>query len=1044
MTYLYSIDWKKVPVDEFLKFHNLPTQQERRRRVKRIRPDPVLDNPNVIAIRVTCLDELGNTKYITKLYEEWLGVCTKDIESLVREMNTYLPGINIRYEKLYSTTTVLHKNVLPYFADKLKSGDRLLFDAADDEEGSPFYKLYVNDCAVEEVGHFFKRLEIAYYEKCDWPVRLYIDFCKSPQQQEEGGGGFFYRWYRVDPVPYRLEEAFQLCRKDNNSSSPPPPPPMTDSYPNWCMAAFDIETVPGPPPPDDDDASFVVVDRIPDGTDPGDRIVMISIVTWDDRGTLLDEKVLYLNPLLQKKNFFQNPKYLEYESEIDLLHDFHYFIRNCHVLTGYNINNFDFPCIFARLLFLKRWDLLASYTSRSVGAYRIITYENKIVLDLYHYFRIFSDYDLTSYKLDAVAETKLASDAGNRKIAVDSVGIHAWYNYLGKYSVEEEEAIRLCLSNNTRECYEALVVPNLRTSTRRMPPLDRFGTFSQYVEYCLRDSQLVRQLFMKETVLYFFIARCNFAAVDVVQSMHYGNSRFLLEVFRSYGTTLGFFVNMDFLENRTDGAKYQKTFVNGKYQGALNFCQPEKFFEDVVLLDFASMYPVSLLSSNLCYGTCDILTTEEYGQLDETIRQKLTTIPYRTHPDSVFIEPEHETYRHLLRQGGGTYEFRYPPFDPEKDEFVIVVDQTVRRAFLPTLVKHFLGLRKHHQREWKRTRNVVHYNFQLCIKLLINSLYGTMGSKESPLAYLVVAIAIATLARYQLLGSFHFMQDIMGYNVCYVDTDSLMVHKWPHDECDSMNRFFGRTLPYVELKFEERMRRLLVLSKKRYVYVNFESDRPIKKGFDKKVNGLVKFMSDAFVKEVMDHHHNQTGNNFSKGWEIWIRVLLEGLHMCSRDPRKYAVTRKTRKLSEYVSTTCPAVKMLKKYPEKEGGYIDYAFSRADVAENREGDWLLSVEDCQYVNFEKLFVNQKKIFYTLLNIAFWKMENPEKACNAVLNTIHWRYFVHAEILNYNATTTPKQKIVMLVEKGVTYTFKINDHCFKKKEKKINQKTVKKRI
>lgn len=995
MTYLYSIDWKKVPVDEFLKLHHFPSQRERRRRTKRIRRrDPVLDNPNTIAIRVTCLDEEGNVKYITKLYEDWLGACTKDIESLVKEMNTYLPGIKIRYEKLHLSSMV-HKNVLPYFSDKLKSGR--LFD----DEGSPFYKLYVDDCAAEEVGHFFKRLEISYYQKCDWLVRLYIDLsCRTE-------GGFFYKWYRIDPVPYRLVEAFQMCRMD--------PPPIVASYPNWRMAAFDIETVPGP-----DAASF---DRIPDGTDPGDQIVMVSIVMWDDRETLLDEKVLYLNPIRKMKRGLdlRNPKYLEYESETDLLNDFHYFIGNCHILTGYNINNFDFPCIFARLLFLQRFDLLSAYTSRSVGEYRIITYANKIVLDLYHYFRVFSDYNLTSYKLDKVAEKKLGGDS--RKIAVDSVGIHAWYNHLKKYSVEE--AFRLCRSNDTRECYEALSVVS-----SRIPALDRFGTFPQYLEYCLRDSQLVRRLFLKETVLYFFIARCNFAAVDVVQSMHYGNSRFLLEVFRSYGTTLGFFVNMDYLENRTDGKKYEETFVKGKYQGALNFCLPETFFEDVVSLDFTSMYPVSLLSTNLCYGTCDILTTEEYGRLDETIRQRLTTIPYRTHPDAVFVEPEHETYRHH-RQGDGTYEFRYPTFDPEKDAFVIVVDQTVR-AFLPTLVKHFLDLRKHHQREWKRTQNVVHFNSQLCIKLLINSLYGTMGSKDSPLAYLVVAMAIATLARYQLLGSFHFMQDVMGYTVCYVDTDSLLVRGWPHDECNSMNRFL-ESLPHVELKFEERMRRLLVVSKKKYVYVNLESDKPIKKGFDRKVNGLVEFMSDAFVDEVMKKDVDR--GNFSKGWEIWVKVLLGGLHMC-RDPRKYAVTRKTRKLSEYVSTTCPAVKMLKKYPEKEGGYIDYAFSRADVAKSREGDWLVSVEDCQYVNFEKLFVDQKKLFYTLLNITFWKMQNPRKACDAVLNTIYWRYFVHAEILYYFSTG---KKFAMLVEKGVKYTFRINDHRFKntttaKKKKK----------
>lgn len=1000
MTYLYSVDWKKVPVDEFLKLHQFPSQNERRRRHNTKFRDPVLDNPNVIAIRVTCLDERGNMKYITKLYEDWLGVCTNDIETLVKEMKTYLPGIVIRYEKLHSDASVLHKNVLPYFPEKLKSG-RLL----DVDEGCPFYKMYV-DCATEEVGQFFRRLEIGYYQKCDWPVRLYIDLCTRYKSE----AGFFYKWYRVDSAPYRLVEAFQMCRID----STPPPPPTVASHPNWRVGAFDIETVPGP------EATF---DRVPDGTDPGDRIVMISIVIWDDRGTLLEEKVLYLNPIAVafpkriKGIYFQNPKYLEYESETDLLNDFHYFIGKCHILTGYNVNNFDFPCIFARLLFLQRFDLLAAYTSRSVGEYRVVTYANKIVLDLYNYFRIFSDYDLASYKLDKVAEKKLGGDDESRKIAVDSVGIHAWYNGLVAVG-SVEEAVRLCRSEDTRECYEALVSPKFSS---RMPALDRFGTFPQYVEYCLRDSQLVRRLFMKETVLYFFIARCDFAALDVVQSMHYGNSRFLLEVFRSYGTTLGFFINMDYFENRTDGEKYRKTFVNGKYQGALNYCLPETYFKDVVILDFTSMYPVCLLSTNMCYGTCDILTSEEYERLDERVRRRLITIPYRTHPDDVFSEPRHETYHHRGLDNA-TYEFRYPTFDPEKDAFAIVVDQTVR-AFLPTLVKKFLDLRKYHQREWKRTRNVVHFNSQLCIKLLINSLYGTMGSKDSPLAYLALAMAIVTLARYQLLGSFHYMQDVLGYKVCYADTDSLMVHGWPHNECDVMNRFL-RTLPHVELKFEKRVLQLLVLSKKRYVYTTRDSKKPIKKGFEKKVNGLVQFMSDAFVDEVMNSEENR--GDSAKGWQIWVKVLLEGLHMC-RDPRKYAVTRKTRKLAEYVSTTCPAVKMLKRYPEKEGGYIDYAFSRADVTEKRAGDWVMAVEDCQYVNFEKLFVHQKKVFCTILNFGFWKLENPKKACNAVLNTIHWRYFLHAEILYYFATG---KKFLMLVEKGVNYTFRINDHCFEK--------------
>ena len=957
MALLYSIDWKKVPIDEFLKLHHLPTQEKRRRAQKR-RRDSVLDNPNVIAVRVTCLNEQGKTEYVTKLYEDWLGVCTDDIDAILREVKAYLPGIGLRYEKL---DNVKYNKVLPYFSERLRTG-RL-----DDETGF-FYKVYA-DCSVEDVGRFFRRYNIAYYNKADWLIRLYIDLGKNNRS------GFYYKWYLVDERHSMLMDAFHM--------------EQSSSLPNWTIGAFDIETVPGPDAP---------ADRVPDGTDPDDRIVMISILTWDNSGEV-DEKVLYLNPVASKLNL-NNSKYLEYASENDLLHDFHYFIQKCHVLTGYNINNFDFPCIFARLLFLQRFDLLSDYSSRIVGDYRIVTYKNKLVLDLYHYFRIFSNYDLSSFKLNEVAKTKLEDSDG--KIDVDSVGIHAWYNSL---SVDVE----LCRSTDVKFVRETLE----KTYKRRLP--NRIGTFPQYVEYCLRDSQLVQKLFLKETVLSFMISRSDFAALDVVQSMHYGNSRFLLEVFRTYGTILGYFINVDFFENRT-GA--QNSIV---YQGALNYCLPETYFEDVVVLDFTSMYPISLLSTNLCYGRCDILSADSYQQLDDRIKKRLTTIPYRTHSNLSFDPNQHETYHHYNADSDG-YEFRYPVFDPEKDEFVIVVDQTVQ-GFLPTIVKHFLELRQNHQREWKQTRNVVHYNSQLCIKILINSMYGTMASKDSPLAYIVVAMAIVALARYQLLGCYHYVQDILKFRVCYADTDSLMVHRWPYDDCDNINRFLG-TLPYVELKFEQRMRRLLVLSKKRYVYEKEKGGEIVSKGFQKKINGLVKFMSDAFIGAVMALKGDR--GDPSKGWCVWVETLTQALFMC-RDPRRYAVTRKTRKLSEYVSTSCTAVKILKKYPQKEGDYIDYAFSRADVAEEAAGDWVMDVEDCQYVNFEKLFVSQKKIFITILNIGFWRLNNPIKPCNAVLNTIRWKYFVNAELLYYMTT---KKKIIMLIERGVRYTFRANEHSFKK--------------
>ncbi|GBN41299.1 hypothetical protein AVEN_33801-1 [Araneus ventricosus] len=67
------------------------------------------------------------------------------------------------------------------------------------------------------------------------------------------------------------------------------------------------------------------------------------------------------------------------------------------------------------------------------------------------------------------------------------------------------------------------------------------------------------------------------------------------------------------------------------YQGSLNHCKLQHSYENVVVLDFVSMYPSSLLSANMCYGTCGILTTKEW--LASPTAQTLMTIPYRNHSE---------------------------------------------------------------------------------------------------------------------------------------------------------------------------------------------------------------------------------------------------------------------------------------------------------------------------------------------------------------------------------------------------------------------------
>lgn len=939
MVKVFSINWEKRAVNTVLK--------------KNYR--------NNFTIRITCIQEDGQLCYFDRHYEDWFGVCTDHIGAFCKQLKYYFPGISVRYKKLEGD----YRKVLPYFEERLKTGKYMR------NVGKSFYKLYVS-APIEEIGEFFNLYKISYYKSKDWLDRIYIDMCT----RYSSDNGFFYHWYEVDTDHKELLKSFHLLSD-------------VSEMPNWIIAAFDLETV-----------CMSGENRIPDGTDSNDRIVMISVVKWNNFRH--EERVFYLNPCPQPL-LLDNASLVEYTSEATMLHDFHVFIQDCQIITGYNINNFDMPCIFARLLWLGMFKILKQYQSQKIGKYLVTTFRNKLSIDAYVYFRTFSSYDLSNFKLDIVAKTKLG---GGGKDPVDAIGIHAWYQNTSQCVRE------LCLSDDRNACYEVFKPPKINR--------DRFGTFKEYLHYCLQDSKLVRELFRKEMILEFLIARSNFIAKDLMGALYFGNSRFMLEVFKTFGTVLGFFVNIDFFQNFTDSTKFQSMFKNGKFQGGLNHCSPATFYEDVAVLDFASMYPSCLLSSNLCYSTCTILNKEEYSQLAET---SFTAIPYRNHSDKDF---------QLVPKTSST-SFRYPEFDPQKDSFVIVVDQRTI-GFLPTLVTRLLTLRKHHQKLWKQTKHVIHYNIQLCIKILINSMYGVMGNKNSRLAYIVVAMSIVTLARYQILGAYHYVR-AKDFTVCYIDTDSLMISGWPVDNCDEINDFLN--ISHVELKFEERMKQLQVISKKRYVYAS-EDGKLHLKGFQKKVNDLTQRMAYRIITALMNLRGKK--GDSGDGWILWVRILTEALIEC-RDPRKYYITRKTKNIEEYKSKVCTSVKLLKKYPEKAGEYIDFTYSRADVSIGMTSSWIMEVSDCRYVDFEKLFVSQKKIFCLMLDIGFWRNKYYLFYSNMVFNTIKWKRFVLSELLYYSKNRT-NRCLELIVEKNVRYTFRINEHvrCRRGKGRMICTKVI----
>lgn len=951
------------------------------------------NNHNGCQIRTTFLTEEGRSYQIERHWEDWIGVCTSRIDRVLASFHTHFPGHCVRYETLGTT-----RKILPYFEQRLASGKL-------EYRSKPFYKLYTTACH-KDVGRLFHAYKIGYYDPSDWLSRLYVDLCTR-----NGTHSFYYAWYDVIPASTLVLDAYVMH------------PERTD-YPDWTIGAFDIETVP-----------MDGGNRVPTGLDATDAIVMMSLCKWNRRRGMR-KYLFYLLPDASAQPLVYDHGYA-YRSESQMLNDFHVTLSECHILTGYNVNRFDFPCIFSRLVWLNKYDILAHYSSYRVGEDVITTFQNKLVLDLYTYFRTFSKHDLPSFKLDDVAFVKLKQS----KVPVKSTGIWSWYT-------NPSTAASLLTNNTVEVCYDLLRPTQVASN--------QFGTFRTYLDYCLQDSRLVYELFLKEQVLSFLIQRANFTALNVVGALHFGTSRFLLELFKTYGTRLGFFFNAAFFKGATDSETYQ---------GGLNFCLKPDTYRNVSILDFTSMYPSAIFSSNLCFGTCTIMSREEW--LRKCGHSSFIAIPYRTHSAADFASDGF----------GDSDRFGYPACT-ERDEQVMVTNPHAT-AFLPCIVRNFLRLRRDHQERYRSTRDLYHKNVQQCIKILLNSLYGVLATKDSVLCCQHISMITVTLARYQLLGSYHFLTRLK-YTVCYVDTDSLMIPDWPTDHCDVVNRYLD--LPHVELKYEEKVKGLLILSKKKYVKES-EDGTLVAKGFQKKINDVEAYMTNTILKaswkmlfppdldDNLDDERNDSSDddkNFSddennlsendlsgdennlddlsndldddakkgnkkkfkkkrnvrvtQGWVLWVETLLHVQYMC-RDPKRYSIYRKTKHRHEYKSNKCAAARMLDRYPDKANDYIEYTYCQADVAVSEVSKWVMDPQDCECVNFEKLFVNQKKIFCTLLNLAYWNQKSPTTWCNYVLNSMRWKRFVHAELLYKRET---KRNLTIWVERGVEYTFKVNNH------------------
>lgn len=227
-----------------------------------------------------------------------------------------------------------------------------------------------------------------------------------------------------------------------------------------------------------------------------------------------------------------------------------------------------------------------------------------------------------------------------------------------------------------------------------------------------------------------------------------------------------------------------------RYEGATVLTPKKKIQEDLVILDYSSLYPTLIMAHNISYDTI-ILQNDE-------------------------CNVEHET-------------------SPTGAKFV---KSDVMRGIMPEILEELFNKRLDAKKKMKACDGAERDYWdaqQYALKILMNSMYGFAGYIRSKLFTIEIAESVTSWGRTNIESTIQFVNK-MGYEIVYGDTDSIFVKcdindNLSIDEKLEQMKIIGTKIsklateqlpPPMSLAFEAIAIRAIFLSKKRYALWRFE------------------------------------------------------------------------------------------------------------------------------------------------------------------------------------------------------------------------------
>ena len=498
-------------------------------------------------------------------------------------------------------------------------------------------------------------------------------------------------------------------------------------------------------------------------------------------------------------------------------------IENPDIIIGYNIFSFDYEFMFRRAQelycvedFLKlsrnndeicatvdyknpgKIDIDRSSTTLASGTYElaIIKMNGRLQVDMLNWFR--RTENLTSYKLDYVGSHFIGDDVKSllHRCREESDGSELTRIMTNNMTgLQEESFIHFEEINHSSDYYKDgqkfkvtkvckeegwfEILGNETPYAKKVKwglakddvtPKDIFrmtneGPSSRAIiaKYCIQDCNLVHYLFNKVDVV-----------TDLVEMSKLCSVPMSFLIFRGQGIKLTSYVAKKCREKGVLMPVINKGSKNDGYEGAIVL--PPKcglYLEEAICVgDFASLYPSSMLSENLCpsskvwtkiYDLAGnlVLETGEKDHEGNYIYDNLQGIEY--------VDIRFDTYRYIRKNPKAAAEKIKSGFKECRFAQSLLKDGVDEKAIMPSILQELLKARKDTRKLIPNTSDEFMKNVldkrQLAYKVTANSLYGQLGAKTS--TFYEPDIAASTTATGRLLLT--FAKRVI--EECYADTN---------------------------------------------------------------------------------------------------------------------------------------------------------------------------------------------------------------------------------------------------------------------------------